>query len=83
MLAETATTDLSKERNPSGFAAVSYTHLDVYKRQREYYPNGKLKTVVRNSIVQEKYDEQGRPIDERPGFETVSYTHLELFAVLV
>ena len=23
----------------------------------------------RNSIVQEKYDEQGRPIDERPGFE--------------
>jgi len=37
--------------------------------KREYYPNGKLKTVVRNSIVQEKYDEQGRPIDERPGFE--------------
>ena len=34
--------------------------------KREYYPNGKLKTVVRNSIVQEKYDEQGQPIDERP-----------------
>ena len=37
--------------------------------KREYYPNGKLKTVVRNSIVQEKYDEQGRPIDKKPGFE--------------
>ena len=37
--------------------------------KREYYPNGKLKTVVRNSIVQEKYDEQGRPIDNQPGFE--------------
>ncbi|WP_417008408.1 hypothetical protein [Bacteroides congonensis] len=31
--------------------------------------NGKVKTVVRNSIVQEKYDEQGRSVDERPGFE--------------
>lgn len=35
----------------------------------EYYPNGKLKSVVRNSILQEKYDEQGRSIDKRPGFE--------------
>lgn len=37
--------------------------------KREYYPNGKLKSVVRNSILQEKYDEQGRSIDKRPGFE--------------
>ncbi|WP_234347532.1 hypothetical protein [Parabacteroides bouchesdurhonensis] len=37
--------------------------------KREYYPNGKLKAVVRNGFLEEKYDEQGRPIDERPGFE--------------
>lgn len=37
--------------------------------KREYYPNGKLKAVVRNNILQEEYDEQGRSIDKRPGFE--------------
>lgn len=37
--------------------------------KREYYPNGKLKAVVRNGFLEEKYDEQGRSIDERPGFE--------------
>lgn len=46
--------------------AICIILIDCFSR---YYPNGKLKTVVRNSIVQEKYDEQGRPIDERPGFE--------------
>lgn len=37
--------------------------------KREYYPNGKLKTVVRNNVLEEKYDEQGRLIDYQPGFE--------------
>lgn len=37
--------------------------------RRKYHPNGKLKAVIRNSILQEEYDEQGRPVDRRPGFE--------------
>lgn len=37
--------------------------------KREYHPNGKLKAIIRNSILQEKYDEQGRSIDKQSGFE--------------
>lgn len=45
--------------------------------KRKYYPNGKLKTVVRNSIVQEKYDEQGRPIDELKPYVERVFTYYE------
>lgn len=34
-----------------------------------YHPNGRLKTVIRNSFVEEEYDEQGRRVNKTPGFE--------------
>lgn len=37
--------------------------------KQEYYPDGKLKTVIRNSILEEEYDEHGRLINKKPGFE--------------
>lgn len=40
-------------------------------REHRYYPDGKLKAIVRDSHLQESYDEQGRLINKNPtpGFE--------------
>ena len=52
----------------TGLAAVSYTHLDVYKRQEKHLPNAVLLPMVRHSrhfkIL--KYQiEAGKPLQKR------------------
>ena len=35
----------------AGFGSVSYTHLDVYKRQAEKQPNGEMRDIQTQSIA--------------------------------
>ena len=67
------------------FETVSYTHLDVYKRQRAPL-NQKLLGLLRSLglvLVQDKRDSKGNDRDDRKhdrvlhGLGPVSYTHLE------
>lgn len=51
--------------------------LESWSKQ-EYHPNGKLKAIVRNGILQEEYDEQGRLINKTPGFE-IPYKDFEKY----
>ena len=56
-------------------SAVSYTHLDVYKRQRSY------RTPIAKAAYQTISDVEARKRREQTGLDTlvaVSYTHLVL-----
>ena len=51
--------------------AVSYTHLDVYKRQRQVYGTEKGLDVPG--------DREEKPIWVSDGWRSVSYTHLDVY----
>ena len=67
-----------------GTLSVSYTHLDVYKRQR--YENAPLCTLPAKLSVSGLVHEGAAPVLARPAFlykegltaAAVSYTHLQL-----
>ena len=55
---------------------VSYTHLDVYKRQElEFEDNAAVCVVLASDGYPEHYD-KGYKID---GLDPVSYTHLDVY----
>ena len=51
---------MASARWPMWIGSVSYTHLDVYKRQAQYFPSTILQYVVKQPLsklgVAEKYD---------------------------
>ena len=71
--------------NSSYLSSVSYTHLDVYKRQAFWiqarvlkwanYPE--IKTLDQYFDLIEKYNEANPTMAD--GTETVSYTHLDVY----
>ena len=55
--------------------AVSYTHLDVYKRQRQHLQALMKKSRLSLAEAKEKYPDWY----ERRIVKTVSYTHLDVY----
>ena len=64
----------------SSITPVSYTHLDVYKRQLKRYeiPASKLVLELGYSVDYEDEKEDFEP-DEADTVEPVSYTHLDVY----
>ena len=69
--------------------AVSYTHLDVYKRQQKWYVSVEQKEQWEAALSQDEVDGIYCSISMYPGknfleevlqdIETVSYTHLDVY----
>ena len=68
----------------TGAAAVSYTHLDVYKRQHMYSEKEKREMEKKRRAQQRKAQAQAAqpesaPEESAPGAASVSYTHLDVY----
>ena len=63
----------------SDFEAVSYTHLDVYKRQTRYFAEQGIlfhgKELIRPTLAQMLRN----PVYVQADLDAVSYTHLDVY----
>ena len=75
---------------PRWIKPVSYTHLDVYKRQREAYPEWYERVIVKGEKYPKKWDLAGKLYGDDPYALyhwwlrqilsiPVSYTHLDVY----
>ena len=66
---------------PSVTISVSYTHLDVYKRQVLTYMARMLQEAKSKglSLRREAFQDSGRRVTLYKGVKAVSYTHLDVY----
>ena len=69
-------TNFGKINGREAMVAVSYTHLDVYKRQHQRYPDAKIVFVARS---EESSPKVSFALKQAGASYAVSYTHLDVY----